>query len=123
MEKGTLSPSFEGHSVASISVCYVSGCHGLPLCSLKFWTTFTKVLQHSNSALEPHGCMNRAAVVQAASAWGQVVAKVENPSPTEQFPMRERELEQFGMLHRWILSPKSRRDALVAGSPQARLFD
>lgn len=64
------SPSFEGHSVPSISVCYVSGCHGLPLCSLKFWTTFTKVLQHSNSALEPHGCMNRAAVVQAASCLG-----------------------------------------------------
>lgn len=64
------SPSFEGHSVASISVCYVSGCHGLPLCSLKFWTTFTTVLQHSNSALEPHGCMNRAAVVQAASCLG-----------------------------------------------------
>lgn len=34
------------------------------------WTTFTKVLQHSNSAFEPHGCMNRAAVVQAASCLG-----------------------------------------------------
>ena len=67
------------------------------------WTIFTKVLQHSNSALEPHGCMNRAAVVQAASCLGSSGFQ-DKPIKTEQFPMRERELEQFGMMHWRILS-------------------